>query len=115
MTRVKRGCVARRRRNNILTLTSGFRGAHSKLYRIANQQGMKALVYAYQNRVNRKREIRRLWITRINAAARDNGTTHNSMIHSLYKNRVRLNRKILAQMAIPDQDCFLEVLGRVSG
>nr|YP_005352975.1 ribosomal protein L20 [Mankyua chejuensis]ADZ48007.1 ribosomal protein L20 [Mankyua chejuensis]AJJ48637.1 ribosomal protein L20 [Mankyua chejuensis] len=114
MTRVKRGYVARRRRNNVLTLTSGFRGAHSKLYRTANQQRMKALVYAYRGRTNRKREIRRLWIARINAAARDNGITYNSMIHYLYKNQISLNRKILAQIAILDRNCFLDLLNKAS-
>nr|YP_009825499.1 ribosomal protein L20 [Botrychium lunaria]QIU83314.1 ribosomal protein L20 [Botrychium lunaria] len=115
MTRVKRGYVARRHRKNILALASGFRGAHSKLFRTANQQGMKALVYAYRDRANRKREIRRLWISRINAAARDNGITHNGTIHYLCKNQVRLNRKILAQMAIPDKDCYLSILESISG
>nr|UFK63156.1 ribosomal protein L20 [Osmunda mildei] len=102
MTRVKRGYVARKHRKNILGITSGFRGAHSKLFRTANQQGMKALAYAYLDRSNRKRQIRRSWITRINAAARENGLVYNNMINNSYKNQVCSNRKILAQMAIPD-------------
>uniref|UniRef100_A0AB39U325 Large ribosomal subunit protein bL20c n=1 Tax=Ophioglossum hongii TaxID=3238578 RepID=A0AB39U325_9MONI len=114
MTRVKRGCIARRRRNNIIKLASGFRGAHSKLYRTANQQRVKALVYARRDRTNRKREIRRLWITRINAAARSSGITHNNMIHSLYKNQVCFNRKVLAQIAILDQDCFCRIIDRIN-
>nr|AHZ58085.1 ribosomal protein L20 [Tmesipteris elongata] len=113
MTRVKRGYVARRHRNRILNLTSGFQGAHSKLFRTANQQGMKALRYAYRDRANRKRDIRRLWITRINAAARENGITYNNMIHSLYKNEIHLNRKILAQIAALDKDCFIKILEKV--
>nr|NP_569652.1 ribosomal protein L20 [Psilotum nudum]Q8WHZ8.1 RecName: Full=Large ribosomal subunit protein bL20c; AltName: Full=50S ribosomal protein L20, chloroplastic [Psilotum nudum]AGC26816.1 ribosomal protein L20 [Psilotum nudum]BAB84239.1 ribosomal protein L20 [Psilotum nudum] len=110
MTRVKRGYVARRHRNRILALTSGFQGAHSKLFRTANQQGMKALTYAYRDRANCKRDFRRLWITRINAAARENQITYNNMIHSLYMNQIHLNRKILAQIAALDKDCFVEIL-----
>nr|YP_007374822.1 ribosomal protein L20 [Ophioglossum californicum]AGC26735.1 ribosomal protein L20 [Ophioglossum californicum]QXF60108.1 ribosomal protein L20 [Ophioglossum vulgatum] len=113
MTRVKRGCIARRRRNSILKLVSGFRGAHSKLYRTANQQRMKALVYTHQNRTNRKREIRRLWIARISAAARSSGITHNNLINYLYKKQICFNRKVLAQIAISDQDCFCGIIDRI--
>ena len=73
MTRVKRGNVARKHRNKILKLAKGFRGAHSKLYRIANQQVMKALRNAYRDRKKKKRDFRRLWIARINAASRQHG------------------------------------------
>nr|AXX76489.1 ribosomal protein L20 [Dipteris conjugata] len=109
MTRVKRGSVARKRRKSIPEITSGFRGAHSKLFRTANQQEMKALASAYRDRSNRKREICRLRIARINAAARGNGISHNRMIHNLYENRVYLNRKIPAQIAILDTHCFSEI------
>jgi large subunit ribosomal protein L20 len=103
MTRVKRGCVARKRRKNILTLTSGSRGTHSKLFRTANQQGMRALASSHRDRGRKKRDLRRLWITRLSAAARDNGIPYNELIQYLYKNGIFLNRKILAQMAILDR------------
>nr|YP_010377626.1 ribosomal protein L20 [Diplopterygium chinense]QYC92988.1 ribosomal protein L20 [Diplopterygium chinense] len=110
MTRVKRGSVARKHRKNILKITSGFQGAHSKSFRTANQQGVKASASAYLGRINRKREIRRLWIARINAAARRNEMIYSNMIHNLYKNQVYLNCKILAQIAILDTNCFSKVV-----
>nr|QUG10319.1 ribosomal protein L20 [Hymenophyllum barbatum]QUG10406.1 ribosomal protein L20 [Hymenophyllum coreanum] len=110
MTRVKRGSVARKRRKNILRITSGFRGAHSRLFRTANQQEMKALASAYLERNNRKREFRRLWIARINAATRRNGTIYNNMIHNLCRNQIYSNRKTLAQIAIPDTYCFSRII-----
>jgi large subunit ribosomal protein L20 len=103
MTRVKRGYVARKRRKNILTLTSGSRGTHSKLFRTANQQGMRALASSHRNRGKKKRDFRRLWITRLNAAAKDNGISYNKLIQYLYQNGIFLNRKILAQLAILDR------------
>nr|QXU76276.1 ribosomal protein L20 [Dicranopteris pedata] len=110
MTRVKRGSVARKHRKNILRITSGFRGSHSKLFRTANQQGVKASASAYLGRINRKREIRRLWVARINAAARKNGMSYSNLIHNLYQNQVYLNCKTLAQIAILDPNCFLRVV-----
>src|SRR5579871_2025922 len=92
MTRVKRGYIARKRRKNIFTLTSGFQGAHSKLFRTANQQGMRALASSYRDRSKRKRDYRRLWITRINAAARTHGISYNKLIQNLYQNKI-LNKK----------------------
>lgn len=103
MTRVKRGYVARKRRKNILTLTSGSRGTHSKLFRTANQQGMRALASSHRDRGRKKRNLRRLWIIRLNAAARDNGISYNKFIQYLYQNGIFLNRKILAQIAILDK------------
>jgi large subunit ribosomal protein L20 len=114
MTRVKRGYVARKRRKNIFTLTSGFQGAHSKLFRTANQQGMRALASSYRDRNKRKRDLRRLWITRINAAARTNGISYNKLIQKLYKNKVCLNRKMLAQIALLDNNCFSTILKEIS-
>ena len=114
MTRVKRGYVARKRRKNIFTLTSGFQGAHSKLFRTANQQGMRALASSYRDRSKRKRDLRRLWITRINAAARKNGISYNKLIQNLYQNQVLLNRKVLAQIALLDNNCFFTILKKVS-
>nr|YP_009667755.1 ribosomal protein L20 [Schistochila macrodonta]QCW58530.1 ribosomal protein L20 [Schistochila macrodonta] len=103
MTRVKRGYVARKRRKNIFTLTSGFRGTHSKLFRTANQQGIRALASSHRDRGEKKRNLRRLWIIRLNAAARDNEISYNKLIQYLYQNQIFLNRKILAQIAILDK------------
>ncbi len=110
MARVKRGNVARKRRKKILKLAKGFRGSHSKLFRTANQQVMKALRYAYRDRRNRKRDFRRLWITRVNAAARQNGMSYSKLIGSLKAADIALNRKMLAQMAILDPAGFSKVV-----
>ncbi|MEM7063122.1 MAG: 50S ribosomal protein L20 [Cyanobacteria bacterium P01_B01_bin.77] len=110
MARVKRGNVARKRRKKILKLAKGYRGAHSKLFRTANQQVMKALRYAYRDRRNKKRDFRRLWITRINAAARLNGTTYSRLIGDLKTANIQINRKMLAQMAVLDPDTFTKVV-----
>ena len=110
MARVKRGNVARKRRKKILKLAKGYRGSHSKLFRTANQQVMKALRYAYRDRRNKKRDFRRLWITRINAAARLNGTTYSRLIGDLKTANIQINRKMLAQMAVLDPDTFTKVV-----
>lgn len=110
MTRVKRGNVARKRRKKILKLAKGFRGSHSKLFRTANQQVMKALRNAYRDRRKRKRDFRRLWITRINAAARQHGMSYSQLMGSLKKANVQINRKMLAQMAILDSAGFSKVM-----
>ena len=110
MARVKRGNVARKRRNKILKLAKGFRGSHSKLFRTANQQVMKALRYAYRDRRNRKRDFRRLWITRINAASRMHGLIYSQLIGQLKKSNIDINRKMLAQMAVLDPDGFAKVV-----
>ncbi|TVQ06891.1 MAG: 50S ribosomal protein L20 [Leptolyngbya sp. DLM2.Bin27] len=110
MARVKRGNVARKRRNKVLKLAKGFRGSHSKLFRTANQQVMKALRYAYRDRRNRKRDFRRLWITRINAAARAHGLSYSKLISQLKKADIDLNRKMLAQMAVLDPTGFAKVV-----
>ncbi|MEM9218365.1 MAG: 50S ribosomal protein L20 [Cyanobacteria bacterium P01_F01_bin.150] len=110
MPRVKRGNVARKRRKKILKLAKGFRGSHSKLFRTANQQVMKALRYAYRDRRNRKRDFRRLWITRINAAARLNGISYSKLIGQLKVADIDINRKMLAQMAVLDPEGFAKVV-----
>ena len=110
MTRVKRGNVARKRRKKILKLAKGFRGSHSKLFRMANQQVMKALRNAYRDRRKRKRDFRRLWITRINAAARQHGMNYSQLIGNLKKADIQLNRKMLAQLAVLDADSFAKVV-----
>lgn len=117
MTRVKRGNVARKRRKKILKLAKGFRGSHSSLFRIANQQVMKALRSAYRDRRKRKRDFRRLWITRINAAAHEHGMSYSRLMGNLKKANVELNRKSLAQLAVLDPDSFtkvIEVAGQVT-
>ena len=93
MSRVKRGNVARKRRKKVLKLAKGFRGSHSKLFRIANQQVMKALRNAYRDRRKRKRDFRRLWITRINAASRMHGLSYSKFTYQLKQTEVGLNRK----------------------
>jgi large subunit ribosomal protein L20 len=110
MTRVKRGFVARNRRKKILKLAKGFRGAHSKLFRTANQQVMKALRSAYRDRRRRKRDFRALWITRINAAARSEGVSYSQLIDQLKKANIGLNRKMLAQLAVLDPAGFAQVV-----
>jgi large subunit ribosomal protein L20 len=110
MARVKRGNVARKRRKKILKLAKGFRGSHSRLFRTANQQVMKALRNAYRDRRKRKRDFRRLWITRINAAARLHGMSYSKLIGNLKKADIQLNRKMLAQIAILDPKAFEQVL-----
>lgn len=102
MTRIKRGNIARQRRKKILKLAKGFRGSHSKLFRTAKQQVLKSLKYSYVGRKNRKRDYRRLWISRINAATRSYGFSYSQFIALLKNRRVGLNRKILAQLVIID-------------
>ncbi|MEM6502803.1 MAG: 50S ribosomal protein L20 [Cyanobacteria bacterium P01_C01_bin.89] len=110
MARVKRGNVARKRRKKILKMAKGYRGSHSKLFRTANQQVMKALRNAYRDRRRRKRDFRRLWIARINAAARLNGVSYSKLIGGLKKAEIGLNRKMLAQLAVLDPETFAKVV-----
>ena len=110
MARVKRGNVARKRRNKILRLARGFRGSNGTLFRTANQRVMKALCNAYRDRRRRKRDFRRLWIARINAAARMNGMSYSRLIGGLKKAEVRINRKMLAQLAVLDPSGFETVV-----
>lgn len=108
MTRVKRGNVSRKRHKKVLNLTKGFRGAASVLFRTANQQNMKALRYSYANRRKKKRDFRRLWITRVNAALRRYGYNYSEFLFLLKNSKVLLNRKVLAQLAICDPETFLK-------
>jgi large subunit ribosomal protein L20 len=110
MPRAKRGFKARRRRNRILKLASGYHSARSRLFAYAKEVVMKAMVYSYAHRKLRKRDFRRLWIARINAAARQNGTTYSRLMHSLKKSNVGLDRKILADLAIGDAKTFTEIV-----
>ena len=110
MTRVKRGSVARNRRKKILKMTEGFRGSSSALFRMANQQNMKALRYSYRGRNERKRQIRSLWISRINAVAREYGLTYSTLIHKLKSANILLNRKVISQLAIRDKEAFKQLI-----
>lgn len=107
MVRVKRGNVARKRRNKVLSLAKGFRGAHSRLFRVANAQVIKALKYSYVGRKNKKRQFRKFWIVRLNAASRNTGgLNYSKFIHKLKQSNIDLNRKMLAQLAIVDHQSF---------
>jgi large subunit ribosomal protein L20 len=106
MARAKRGFKARRRRNRILKLASGYHSARSRLFAYAKEVVMKAWVYSYAHRKLRKRDFRRLWIARINAGARQNGTSYSRLVHALKKANVQLDRKILADLAVTDASAF---------
>ncbi len=113
MPRAKRGFKARRRRNRILKHASGYHSARSRLFGYAKEVVMKAWVYAYAHRKLRKRDFRRLWIARINAAARLNGTTYSRLMHALKNANVALDRKILSDIAIADSAAFTQILQSV--
>jgi large subunit ribosomal protein L20 len=104
--RVKRGNVSRQRHKKILKLAKGFRGSRSKLFKVANQAVMKSLKYAYRDRRNKKRDLRRLWIARINAAARQHGLSYSRFINGVQKAGVTLNRKFLADLAAREPQAF---------
>lgn len=106
MPRAKSSVVSRNRHRKILKLAKGYRGSKSKLYRVANQQVMKSLVYAYRDRRVRKRDFRKLWIARINAAARMNGISYSRLMNGLKLAGVDINRKMLSDMAINDAQAF---------
>jgi len=109
MPRVKRGFKARRRRNRVLKLAKGYRGARSKLFRSATEAVDRALNYAFRDRRVKKRDFRALWITRINAAARENGLSYSRLIHGLKLAEVGLDRKIMAELAVTDPAGFASV------
>ena len=115
MARVKTGPNRRRRHKKILKMTKGQYGTRSKLFRRANEAMLKSLWYAYRDRRTRKRDLRRLWITRINAAARQNGTTYSRMIHGMKQNQITINRKMLADMAVRDPEAFTAVVALAQG
>lgn len=102
MVRVKRGNVARKHRKKVLELAKGFVGSHSRLFRVANQQVFKALKYSYTGRKNKKRWFRRLWISRINIAARSAGMPYSRFMNKIKKDGIGLNRKMLAHLAVVD-------------
>ena len=106
MARIKGGMNARKKHNRVLKLAKGYRGARSKQYRIAKQSVMRALATSYSGRKERKRQFRRLWIARINAAARMNGLSYSKFMYGLKLAEVELNRKVLADMAVNDPEGF---------
>ncbi len=106
MARIKGAVTTRRRHKKILKLAKGYRGAKSKLFRTANQAVMKSLVYAYKGRKLKKRDFRKLWITRISAAAKLNGTNYSQFMNGLKKANIDMNRKMLSEIAIADPAAF---------
>ena len=109
MARVKGGLNARKKHNRVLKLAKGYRGARSKQYRIAKQSVMRALTSSYAGRKERKRQFRRLWIARINAAARMNGLSYSKFMYGLKLAEVEMNRKVLADMAVNDAAGFAKL------
>jgi large subunit ribosomal protein L20 len=107
--RIKRGFKARRRRKKVLKLAKGFRGGRSKLFRTAADSVDKALMYAFRDRKARKRDFRRLWIARINAAVRMNDLSYSKFIHGLKRANVELDRKVLAELAVSDPAGFSRI------
>jgi large subunit ribosomal protein L20 len=114
MSRVKRGMMTRKRHNKVLKAAKGYRGAHSKLFRQAHEAVQHAGQYAYRDRRNRKRDFRRLWIARINAACRMNGTTYSIFINNLNRAGIELDRKVMADLAVTDPDGFSGLIQSVS-
>ncbi len=110
MPRVKRGIITHKRHKKILKLAKGYRGSKSKLFRVAKQQVMKSGQYAYIHRKLKKRDFRKLWIARINAAARNNGTTYSRLVHGLKLAGVEINRKMLAELAVNDPGGFTKLV-----
>ncbi|MGL5257037.1 MAG: 50S ribosomal protein L20 [Proteocatella sp.] len=110
MARVKRAMNARKKHKKILKLAKGFRGARSKLYRPANEFVMKALAHAYKGRKLKKRDFRKMWIARINAATRINGLSYSKFMNGLKKADITINRKMLSEMAINDPAGFAQLV-----
>ena len=109
MTRIKRGTVKNRRHKKVLKEARGYTGSKSRTFKSAKQQVMKSMSYSYRDRKNNKRNFRRLWITRINAAARLNGLSYNEFINGLKKASVDINRKMLSEIAVSDPDAFKQL------
>lgn len=113
MARVKGAKTTRARHKKIVRQAKGYFGAKSKLFRFANQAVMKSLVYAYRDRKNNKRNFRKLWIARINAASRINGMSYSRFMNALKKANINLNRKVLADMAVSDAQAFAQLVEKV--
>jgi large subunit ribosomal protein L20 len=114
MARVKGGPYGYRRHKKVLRLTKGQRGTKSKIFRRANEAMLKSLWYAYRDRRVRKRDLRKLWIVRINAAARLNGTTYSRLVNAMKKAGIGLNRKMLADLAVRDPQAFSAVVAQAN-
>lgn len=112
MARVKGGYVARRRRKRVLKLAKGYYGSKHRLYKTAHEQVMNSLEYAYRDRRNLKREMRKLWIARINAAARTNDISYSQLMHGLKLAGVEVNRKMLSEIAIHDEAGFTAIVNK---
>jgi large subunit ribosomal protein L20 len=112
MPRVKRGVTARARHKKVLALAKGFRGRRKNVYRVAKQAVMKAGQYAYRDRRNKKRDFRRLWIARINAAVRELGMTYSQFINGMNKAGIALDRKVLADIAVHDKAAFAGIVAQ---
>src|SRR5579864_9690198 len=110
MARVKRGMMSLKKRRKVLKAVKGFRGARGRNYKAANEALLHSLIYAFRDRRVRKRDFRSLWITRINAAARQEGLTYSRLVSGLKKEGVNINRKVLADLAINDQAAFSQLL-----
>ncbi len=106
MTRVKRGNTRHARHKKVLKLAKGYRASNSKLFRVANEQLLHSMYYSFAHRRKKKGDFRKLWITRINAAARINGLSYSTMIHGLKNAGVEVNRKVLAELAVNDAAAF---------
>jgi large subunit ribosomal protein L20 len=112
MARVKTGPHRRRHHKKILKMTKGQFGTRHRLFRRANEAMLKSLWYSYRDRRTRKRDLRRLWITRINAAARLNGTTYSRLVHGMKETKISLNRKMLSDLAVRDPQAFSAVVSK---
>lgn len=112
MARVKTGFTRRRRHKKILKLTKGQYGTRSKLFKRANEAMLKSLWYSYRDRRTRRRDLRSLWISRINAAARLNGLTYSRLIHALKTANISINRKMLADVAVRDPEAFAAIVAQ---
>ncbi|EJL47668.1 50S ribosomal protein L20 [Brevibacillus agri] len=115
MPRVKGGIVTRRRHKKILKLAKGYFGSKHRLFKSANAQVMKSLLYAYRDRRQKKRDFRKLWITRINAQARLNGLSYSRLMHGLKVAGIEVNRKMLADLAVNDKAAFNELAAVAKG
>ena len=113
MSRVKRGVTTHARHKKVLKMSKGFIGRSSNCYRIALERLEKSLQYAYRDRRNKKRDFRRLWITRINAAAREHGLKYSELIHKLSVAHIAIDRKMLAEIAVNDKAAFAKVVASV--
>jgi len=113
MPRVKRGVTARARHKKVLVKAKGFRGRRGNVYRVAKEAVMKAGQYAYRDRRNKKREIRALWIQRINAAVRELGMSYSAFMAGMKKAKIEIDRKVLADLAVLDKPAFAKIAGQI--